>query len=120
MDLGRPSSYELLSSGTAVYSSDGERIGTVSQVLAAEDLDIFDGLVISEGIFGAEHRFAEADDVDEIFEQGVVLKLDRTACGQLPASSPNPAAMRTDPGAGKGDSLGDKLQRAWHRISGKS
>jgi hypothetical protein len=36
MDLGEPASYEVLSRGTPVYCADGERIGTVAHVLAAE------------------------------------------------------------------------------------
>lgn len=117
MDLGRPSSYKALSRGAPVYSSDGERIGKVAHVLAAEDLDVFDGIVIGEHIFGEEHRFADADDIDEIYERGVVLKLDRAACEQLPRPAANPAVMRADPTAR--DSFGAKLRRTWDRITGK-
>jgi uncharacterized protein YrrD len=118
MELGEPSSYLVLSKGTAVYSSDGEQIGKVAHVLAAEDEDVFDGIVIGEHPLGAEHRFADADDIDSIYDRGVVLKLDRAACDQLPKPSANPAVMRDDPAESKGDALRDKLRRAWDRISG--
>ena len=79
MDLGRPIAYQVLSHGTAVYSADGGEVGKVVKVLAAEDEDVFDGIVIGEHPFGSGHRFADADEVDSIFEQGVVLTLEPRA-----------------------------------------
>jgi len=119
MDLGQPASYFVLSPGTPVYSSDSEEIGKVTHVLAAEDEDVFDGIVIGEHIFGREHRFADADDIEEIFEHGVVLKLDRAACEQLPKPTANPAVMRDDPAESNSEFRHQKLTRAWDLISGK-
>ena len=118
MDLGRPISYEVLSTGTPVYSADEQRIGKVSHVLAAEDEDVFDGLVIGEHIFGEEHRFADADEIDAIFEHGVVLKLDHQACVHLPTPSANPAVMRDDPAESRAEIRHERLRRAWDLISG--
>ncbi|MCL2418250.1 MAG: PRC-barrel domain-containing protein [Conexibacteraceae bacterium] len=118
MDLGEPTSYELLRRGTPVYSADGEQIGKVGHVLAAEDEDVFDGIVIGEHLFGSEHRFADADDVQEIFERGVLLKLDRAACAQLPKPSANPAVMHDDPAESQSEFRHRKLLRAWDLISG--
>jgi len=118
VDLGAPISYEVLSRGTPVYSADGVEVGKVAHVLAAEDEDVFDGLVIGEHVLGGEHRFADADEVGEIFERGVMLKLDRSACDQLPEPSANPAVMRDDPAESKADFRREKLMRAWDRISG--
>lgn len=118
MDLGEPISYALLTRGTPVYSVDGERIGKVTHVLAVEDEDVFDGIVIGEHVFGEDHRFADADDVEAIYERGVVLNLDRAACEQLPKPSANPAVMRDDPAESKADSRHEKLLRAWDLISG--
>lgn len=118
MDLGEPASYLVLRPGTPVYSSDGEQIGKVTHVLAAEDKDVFDGIVIGEHPFGAEHRFADADDVEAIYDQGVVLKLDRAACEQLPKPSANPAVLHDDPAESDSDFRHQKLRRAWDRISG--
>jgi uncharacterized protein YrrD len=64
VDLGQPIAYEMLDRGVPVYSSDGDAIGKVRHVLAAEDEDVFDGIVIGEHLFGHDHRFADADDVD--------------------------------------------------------
>jgi uncharacterized protein YrrD len=118
MDLGRPIAYQVLNHGTAVYSADGEEVGKVVKVLAAEDEDVFDGIVIGEHPFGSGHRFVDADEVDSIFEQGVVLTLDRAQCEQLPMPSANPAVMRDDPAESRADRRREKLMRAWDRISG--
>lgn len=117
-----PISYEVLAEGTPVYSSDEQPIGKVSHVLAAEDLDIFEGLVITElsreHLPGrGEHRFVDAADIDGIYEQGVTLKLDAAACQALPEPSANPAVMHEDP-ADTSSRIGSKLRRAWDLISG--
>jgi uncharacterized protein YrrD len=110
--------YAALSKGTPVYSSDGEEIGKVAHVLADEGEDVFDGIVLGEHVFGAEHRFADADEIDGIYEHGVVLKLDRAAAAELPKPSPNPAVMRDDPAESTGEFRHQRLRRAWDLISG--
>jgi uncharacterized protein YrrD len=119
MDLGEPASYLVLTPGSLVYSSDGEEIGKVTHVLADEREDVFDGIVIGEHAFGHEHRFADADDVQAIFERGVVLKLDRAHCEELPKPSANPAVLRDDPAESNSEFRHQKLSRAWDLISGK-
>jgi uncharacterized protein YrrD len=122
-DLGNPSSYLALASGTAVYSSDGEKLGTVEHVLADEDTDIFDGIVIDESILPGGHRFADASQVDEIYERGVVLTVDSAAAGGLPEPAKSAAAMEV---TGEDfverewdDELEGKLKKAWDFLSGK-
>lgn len=110
--------YAALSKGTPVYSSDGEESGKVAHVLADEGEDVFDGIVLGEHVFGAEHRFADADEIDGIYEHGVVLKLDRAAAAELPKPSPNPAVMRDDPAESTGEFRHQRLRRAWDLISG--
>jgi sporulation protein YlmC with PRC-barrel domain len=83
-DLGNPASYLTLEEGTSVLSSDGERVGRVEEVLADESTDVFDGLVVRTGPLGLERRYVEAARVDEIYERGVVLKLDAAAARHLP------------------------------------
>ena len=120
MDAGEPISYEVLEQGTPVYSSDGEQIGTVAHVLAIEDEDVFDGIVIAErlGALHHEHRFVDADDIDSIHEHGVTLKLDAAASAQLPRPTANPAVMRDDPADPTRSPLQSKLLRAWDLLSG--
>jgi hypothetical protein len=114
-DYGQPGSYLTLGEGTPVYSSDGEQIGAVTHVLAVEEEDIFDGIVID----GAEgHRFVDAPLVREIFENGVELTIAAADAGSLPEPSENPGAMEVEPGDTVPDHLSDKLRRAWGRISG--
>ncbi len=122
MDAGSPISYKVLAKGTPVYCSDGAKIGSVAHVLAAEDQDIFDGIVISELSHEhfrvhSDHRFVDAPDVDRICEHAVELKLDSAACANLPEPSANPAVMHDDP-ADDSSRAGAKLRRAWDLISG--
>lgn len=118
-DAGDPISYEVLAKGTPVLSSDGEVIGRVVHVLADEKEDVFDGIVIDEAPdrLGG-HRFADADDVDRIYERAVVLKLDAQASKQLHRPQPNPAVMRDDPAAPRSNPIEDKLRRAWEFLKG--
>ncbi len=117
MELGSPVSYEVLAPGTAVFSSDHRQIGSVAHVLADEAADIFDGIVIAEHL-GAGHRFADADDIAEIHEHGVLLKLSAQASEQLPRPTANPAVMRDDPSNPPSHGMAAKLRRAWDYVSG--
>ena len=135
MEAGQPISYEVLERGTAVLSSDGRQIGSVTHVLAVPEEDVFDGIVLelhSSGdrrhaggahhghqhhLGGEEHRFADADDIDTIHERAVTLKLDSTQCKDLPRPTANPAVVREDP-ADSDSGLQSKLRRAWDLISG--
>lgn len=118
-DLGPPSSYLVLERGTPVYASDGRTLGAVEHVLAAEDEDIFDGLVLDRSALPGGHRFVDAADVEEIYERGVVLKIDSAAAERLHEPSPNPAAMSADPAERPEGGLERKLRRAWDRLSGR-
>jgi hypothetical protein len=115
-DLGAPVSYLTLEQGTAVLSADGEELGDVAHVLADEENDIFDGIVISQGL--ARHTFADAEQVAEIYERGVVLTLTAAEAEALPEPSENPAVMEDDPSEPEGSPVADKLRRAWDLLSG--
>jgi len=119
VDLGPPISYLALANGTPVYSSDGEHVGHVTHVMAAEREDLFEGLVIEEGHGRGGHRFVDADQIADIHTEGVLLKLDREHAADLPKPSPNPAVMYDDPADTGRGSVGEKLKRAWDYISGK-
>src|SRR5258706_207827 len=69
MDLGEPVSYLVVEPGTDVYSADGARVGTLQHVLADEENDIFDGIVIDTERGPGALRFADAPDVDELWER---------------------------------------------------
>jgi uncharacterized protein YrrD len=120
-DLGEPSSYLNLGKGAECYSSDGEPVGKVEHVLAAPDEDIFDGIVLDTSVLPGGHRFVDADQVEEIFDRGVLLKIDRQAAEDLPKPTANPAVMEisADDVAEEDEGvLKRKLHRAWQLISG--
>jgi len=122
-DLGEPSSYLSLRPGVPVYSCDGKKVGEVEHVLADPDVDIFDGLVLDTSVLPGGHRFVDAEQVEEIFERGVLLKLERSAAERLPEPSENPATLEVSPddvAEGDEDALRRKLRRAWDLLSGKS
>jgi hypothetical protein len=113
MDLGDPVSYLVLAEGVPVMSADGQRIGTVEHVLAVPEADVFDGVIVDTG---DGHCFADAPEIDRLYERGVVLNLDAQAAQRLPRPGQNPASMEADdltPGG-----LDDKLRRAWDYLSG--
>ena len=118
-DLGPPASYLTLEKGVRVYSSDGKEVGKVQHVLAAPDQDVFDGIVIDTSVLPGGHRFCDADQVDEIYERGVVLAVDAGAAESLPEPSANPQEIDIGPDDVVPDEFRDKLRRAWDRISGK-
>ena len=118
MDLGPPISYMVLKPGSAVVSSDGERVGSVVHVLADEEQDVFDGIVIDHSTGAGGHRFVDAGQVAQIHEQGVLLKLDAAQAAPLPEPTANPAVMRENPADPGSSGLADKLRRAWDLISG--
>jgi uncharacterized protein YrrD len=117
-DLGAPSSFLVVQAGVPVYSSDGKKLGEVEHVLFVADEDIFDGIVLDTSVLPGGHRFVDAPEVDEIYEQGVVLEIDAAAAEALPEPSPNPGSIEV----GADDMVKgghDKLRRAWDLISGK-
>jgi uncharacterized protein YrrD len=123
MDLGQPSSYLSLEAGASVYSCDGEELGKVEHVLADPDVDIFDGLVLDTSVLPGGHRFVDGEQVEEIFDRGVLLKVDRAGAERLPEPGENPATLEVSPddvAQGDEDALKRKLRRAWELISGKT
>ena len=118
VDLGDPASYLTLTPGVPLYSSDGQRLGEVEHVLADPDADIFDGIVFDASPLAGGHRFVDAPDVEEIYERGVVLKLDAGSAERLHRPAPNAASMSAGPDDVTEGELERKLRRAWDWISG--
>jgi hypothetical protein len=117
-ELGRPSSYLTLKPGMPVFSSDGESLGEIEHVLADPDVDVFDGIVLDTSVLPGGHRFADATQVDEVYERGVVLKVTAAAAAGLPEPSANPGTLEAGSDDMAPEDLGDKLRRAWDLISG--
>ena len=117
-DLGQPSSYLALSKGVPVYSSDGEKLGRVVRVMAAPNLDMFDGIVFDTTAGPGGHRFVDAPEVGQIYERGVVLRIDAAEATKLSAPEANPGSLKVNP-ADLGGSRRGGLGRFWDRLSGK-
>jgi hypothetical protein len=83
-DLGAPLSYLVLKKGVPVYSSDGQRLGRVTRVLSAPEANMFDGIIFDTKAGPGGHRFVDAPEVGEIYERGVVLRIDADAVASLP------------------------------------
>jgi hypothetical protein len=119
-DLGERTSYMALALGTLVIDASAAHVGTVSHVLADVELDVFDGIVVTTLHDPDSHRFADADQVGEIYERGVLLTV---TWDRLPEPSENPAVLEVDAddvaGEGAERKLHDHLRRAWDLISGK-
>jgi uncharacterized protein YrrD len=118
-DLGAPISYLTLGEGVPVYTSDEVEIGKVAHVLAAANIDIFDGIVLDTSVLPGGHRFVDAPEVAEIYERGVMLSIDAATAESLPEPGPNPGSISVGADDMVKDGGHDKLRRAWDRISGK-
>jgi hypothetical protein len=119
-DLGSPSSYLVLEAGTDVFSCDREKVGKVQHVLADQELDVFDGLVVDASRHPGGLRFVDAAQVDQIYERGVVLRLSSAEAERLPEPEENPGVLEVH-GVEDVDAseFREKLRRAWELISGK-
>ena len=118
-NLGERSSYLTVSKGVPVYSSDGEKLGRVVRVLSAPNIDMFDGVVFDTTAGPGGHRFVDAPEVGEIFERGIVLKIDAAEASKLSPPDANPGALKVNPADLAGSRRGF-FGRAWDRLSGKS
>ena len=87
-DLGHPVAYLVAKRGIPVFSSDGEKIGRVVQVLAAPEANMFDGILFDTNWGPGGHRFVDAPEVAQIFERGVVLKIAAAEVDSLPKRRP--------------------------------
>jgi hypothetical protein len=101
-DLGAPASYLVLADGTPVWNRSGDAVGTVENVLADDAQDIFHGLILDTA---AGRRFAASDQVDGIFERGVIVA---RPAAKLPELNADAAAQAADD-----DTPGGDLRRAW-------
>jgi uncharacterized protein YrrD len=115
LDLGAPVSYLVLETGVPVYDPAGQEVGRVEHVLADEDADIFDGLVVDARSGPGGWRFAEAEQVASLHERGVVLAV---GADELHDPEPGPATMEADPADAEAGPVSERLRRAWDWISG--
>jgi hypothetical protein len=115
VDEGLPTAYPLLQGGVPVYARGALQVGTVHHVVAALEQDIFHGLVISTPRLG--RRFVPAEDVAELNERGVHLRLGLDAVAELPAADRSAAVYDEDPAARTWEHWARRLAErgGWHR-----
>ena len=70
---GNPISYQVLERGTPVFDSTGKKVGEVEKVLAVDEKDVFDGIVVKTGV--RHTRFVDADEIGPLYERRVELKI---------------------------------------------
>jgi len=107
MNEGQPIAYPLLEKGVPVISRDGEQVGTVHHVVAAQEQDIFHGLVITSPRLG--RRFVPAEDVASLHEHGVDLRIGAAEVTALPPPGGGALAFTEDPSAGRWSHWAGKL-----------
>jgi uncharacterized protein YrrD len=112
-DLGTPVAYSALTDGTPVYDRNARRVGVVEHVLADLDLDIFHGLIIHTKPLPGRHLYADADQIAELHERGVVLAVDEGDLHEPSASSTRPLARGREE-----TPVEARVRRAWDWISG--
>lgn len=115
-DLGAPIAYLVLQNGTEVYDVAGQRIGRVEHVLADASVDVFDGIIVDTRSGPGGLRFADADQIGELHERGVVLTV---AGDALHRPQPSAGVVGVDPDDLGESGLAGRLRRAWDWISGR-
>ena len=80
--MADPVSWFVVERGWEVVGNDGDKLGTVEEVLGDSSLDIFDGLAVATGVLG-KPRYVPAELVAEIFEGTVRLSIAGDEFGRL-------------------------------------
>jgi hypothetical protein len=112
VDHGHPISYRVLERGTPVETSDGQSFGQVKRVLEVRAKDVFDGVVVKTP---NGDRFVDADEIDRLYENVMVLNVDAAAAALLPKPGDSPHTLAPSPGA----TIKRSARRAIRRISRK-
>ena len=109
--LGPPIAYLALKDGTPVYDRDGARIGVVEHVM--HEGGIFEGLIVHTYPLPGHHLYADANQIGEIHERGVLLAVDRTEL-----RDPRKESARR-PRHGQASTLDARLRRALDWITAR-
>jgi hypothetical protein len=95
--MSDPVSWLVIEPDWKVVDSNGTELGRVEEVLGDSNADIFDGLLISSGLF-SRPRYVPSEYVGEIVEGTVHLNIDRGTVEQLAESKESPAGASAGPG----------------------
>jgi hypothetical protein len=108
-DLGDLVAYTAIADGTPIYDHQGRRIGVVEHVM--EVGGIFEGVIVHTHPLPGRHLYADADQIAEIHERGVVLSVTER---ELHVPQHGSRQRR----AGKSP-LEARLRRAWDWLTGR-
>ena len=101
--------YAAVERGTPVYSSDGEQVGKVDEVVDNYREHILDGFVIETG--DGKLRFVDAPEVARTAERAVRLNIDSAAVAELPPPEKAPPSFKP----ARGGRLSRMLGRNWRK-----
>jgi hypothetical protein len=107
--LGALISYLAVKEGTPVYDREGKRVGVVEHVMAVGG--IFEGIIIHTYPLPGRHLFADAGQIAEIRERGVLLSANRKELHDPSIESAQHSRHRPDAG------LEARVRRAWDWIA---
>ena len=93
---GDPVSWLLIERGWEVVDSAGEPVGRIEDVVGDSSHDIFDGLSIATSLLGAP-RYVPAEQVGEITEGRVTLKLSQAEVKRLGEYEEPPTSAEIEP-----------------------
>jgi uncharacterized protein YrrD len=82
-------SYMLIQPGMPVVGPDGN-LGSVIEVIADVDVDVFRGIILSHGLLFTRRAFISADAIVQVTESEVDVSVSRTDLNRMPAQ---PAAI---------------------------
>jgi hypothetical protein len=119
LDLGQPIAYVLLAEGTPVFAHDGGRIGVVEDIVGDLSADVFDGILIHTTPLPGNHLVARSDQIEELRERGVLLRVDRTALEPAREAPRAAAAASGDDDPPSEPPLHAWLRRAVDRLAGR-
>jgi hypothetical protein len=72
--MADPVAWIMIERGWKVLASDGDELGRIHEVAGDENVDIFDGVVITTSVLGPK-RYVPSEQVGEIYEGEVHVKL---------------------------------------------
>jgi hypothetical protein len=115
-DAGPPIAYQALAAGTDCYDRNGTRVGRVERVLAVEEEDVFDGIVISTD---QGTRFIDAANIARIAEHRVDINLTSAEVANQPEHEESAPIYEARVPSGRLQDLWRRfsLRRLWRRDS---
>jgi Uncharacterized protein conserved in bacteria (DUF2171) len=94
--MADPVSWLMIERGWTVVDADGDEVGHVEETVGDSTHDIFNGLTIAKGLL-SRGRYVAAEQVGEITEGRVRLKLRGDEVERLPEYQAPPPQERIEP-----------------------